>query len=113
MLGDSNESIVKMADSLITKIEKWEDNLIQPDQKTFQDVINFPNKLNAEASDLMGRMSGMQPILTKGMIERLSDLQDLYSKVKEEQDQIINEDFVALNEAIKNADVNLILFPEG
>ncbi len=37
-------------------IVDWENNLIQPKQKTFQDVINFENKLNAEFNMLRSKV---------------------------------------------------------
>ena len=52
-----NESLKEQADAkeiinsgkeLIKKIDQWESNLIEPRSKNFQDVINFPNKLNSE-----------------------------------------------------------------
>ena len=39
--------IVSAGEALIEKIDTWKTYIIQEKQKTFQDVINFPNKLNA------------------------------------------------------------------
>lgn len=69
-------------------ITAWEKTLIQPDQKTFQDVINFPNRLTSEIVDLMDRMGGMVPTITDGMKARLTDLTSEYQTAKSEHDRI-------------------------
>ncbi len=53
--------------ALVKKITTWEDDLITPKQQTFQDVINFPNRLNAELLDLRGRASNHDPRPTAGV----------------------------------------------
>ena len=39
--NEKAESLVEKGKDLINRITTWEQNLIQPKQKTFQDVINF------------------------------------------------------------------------
>ena len=60
--------------SLIDRIDTWEQKLIQPKQKTFQDVINFNNRLNAEFMELKDYVDAAEPKVTKGAKERLKDL---------------------------------------
>ncbi|MEM6697891.1 MAG: glycosyl hydrolase, partial [Bacteroidota bacterium] len=52
---DATKTLAEKAEVAIKAIGEWERNLIQPDQKTFQDVINFPNQLNAELMNLKSR----------------------------------------------------------
>ncbi|MDH5381245.1 MAG: glycosyl hydrolase, partial [Cyclobacteriaceae bacterium] len=42
------DTLISLGKTILEKVEKWENTLIQPKQKTFQDVINFPNQLSAE-----------------------------------------------------------------
>ncbi|MEL6718100.1 MAG: glycosyl hydrolase, partial [Bacteroidota bacterium] len=53
--SEATKILAERAATAIKAIEEWERNLIQPDQKTFQDVINFPNQLNAELMNLKSR----------------------------------------------------------
>ncbi|NNG11023.1 MAG: glycosyl hydrolase, partial [Arenibacter sp.] len=46
------EELLTKGEALLERINTWEENLIQPNQKTFQDVINFNNQLNAEFMNL-------------------------------------------------------------
>ena len=114
IIKDRNEyaTIDSLANQINEKIDEWESGLIQTDQKTFQDVINFPNKLNAEVNNLMGRMGGMDPVITNGMRQRLKDLQDQYRAVEIEKERIINDDFKAFNQAFKTANVELLSYPK-
>ncbi len=104
--------IDSLANQVTDEIDEWESGLIQPDQKTFQDVINFPNKLNAEVNNLMGRMGGMEPVITNGMKQRLKDLQDQYEAVEKEKERIISQELKAFNHAFKNANVDILTYPE-
>ncbi len=90
-------------------IDTWQGKLIQRDQKTFQDVINFPNRLNAEITSLMGTMGSADPILTAGMLQRKSDLMEQWSAIKKEAEGIKSA-LAAINEAYKNSDLPLIKF---
>ena len=48
--------------------------LIQAKQKTFQDVINFNNKLNAQLIQLKSYIDQANPKVTNGAKERFGDL---------------------------------------
>lgn len=79
------------------KITDWIESVIQPDQETFQDVINFPNKLNAQFIYLYGIINGNQPPVTDGSKQRLSDLVKQWNERKQAKQQILNTDVAAFN----------------
>ncbi len=106
---DDTEVLIDSAKSIIGKIDEWESNLIQPKQKTFQDVINFPNQLNAELLSLKSRADTHDPRLTKGVRDRFRDLNMEWSKFKDAMNKIINEDMAAYNDAYKDKDIPAIL----
>ncbi len=70
------------ADSVIQSIDAAEGQLIQTKQKTFQDVINFPNKLDADLLHLYGAMNDGEPPVTTGQKQRAKDLLSVYGQVK-------------------------------
>ncbi len=70
------DSIRASGESLTTAITDWEEELIQRRQQTFQDVINFRNKLDAQILALIGSVDGTEPPLTAGARERWTDLQE-------------------------------------
>ena len=73
--------LIKMGEEIINKINKWEQKLIQPKQKTFQDVINFHNKLNAEFIYLHEYVNSLEPTITSGAKDRFIDLDDNFKMI--------------------------------
>lgn len=82
---------------LIKKITTWEDGLITPKQQTFQDVINFPNRLNAGLLDLRGRASNHDPRPSVGVEERLAELLAEWNTHKMTMQKIVQEDVAKFN----------------
>ena len=73
--------LIKMGKEIINKINKWEQKLIQPKQKTFQDVINFHNKLNAEFIYLHEYVNSLEPTITAGAKDRFIDLDNNFKMI--------------------------------
>ena len=94
---DSAKDLLEKGESLIERITTWEENLIQPKQKTFQDVINFNNKLNSQLMHLKGFIDVEEPKLTQGAKERLRDLMADWSVYQNVRDSIINTEMNAYN----------------
>ena len=110
---DGTDSLQMLADSALMRINKWESNLIQEKQKTFQDVINFPNRLNAEIVMLMGRISsGADPRLTGGAKMRMKELHDKWQGMKSEMNRIISEDIHTFNQAFEKAKIPALVLPK-
>lgn len=104
------------ADTLITKgielqerINNWEENLIQEKQKTFQDVINFNNKLNAQLIQLLNYIDQADPKVTKGAKERFQDLMRDWQVYKDERDAIIKTEMDAYNKLYNSLNIPAII----
>ena len=96
------KDIVNSGKELIKKIDKWESNLIEPRSKNFQDVINFPNKLNAEFIHLRGVADTHDPRLTKGVQDRVHDVQSDWNKYKQQMVEIEIKDIGSYNQMFKD-----------
>jgi hypothetical protein len=108
---DNTDSLVSMGDSIVQKIDAWLDHLIQPKQKTFQDIINFTNQLNAELLNLKSRADGMYPQVTVGSRKRLMDLQEEWLAHKEQMAVIIDQDLVQYQQLYLSLNVPIIIVP--
>jgi len=106
---DSAKDLLEKGESLIERITTWEENLIQPKQKTFQDVINFNNKLNSQLMHLKGFIDVEEPKLTQGSKERLRDLMKEWSAFRNERDAIINTEMTAYNKQFKDLNLPAII----
>ena len=78
----SYEALISKANYIEEKLKSWEVNLIQPNQKTFQDVINFHNKLNAEWMYLKEYVDSEDPKVTQGAEIRHNDLNNKWQNIR-------------------------------
>jgi hypothetical protein len=101
--------LLEQGASLIKRITSWEENLIQPKQKTFQDVINFNNKLNSQLMHLKGFMSADEPKVTEGAKQRLQDLMNDWKVYQDERDAIINSEMQNYNDQYKSLELPALI----
>lgn len=99
------EPLLTLGDSLIQRINTWEQALIQPKQKTFQDVINFNNQINAELMYLKDFIDNDDPKVTQGAKDRFKDLQSDWNTYEKERDAIIDQGMTEYN--VKYRELNL------
>ena len=99
--NDAAKDLLDEGKKLTERISKWENNLIQPKQKTFQDVINFKNQLNAQLMNLAGYIAQPNPKVTDGAKQRLQDLLNEWETFKKEYDAIIAEEMSNYNTKFK------------
>jgi len=108
---DDTGELIASGKSIIDQITAWEENLIQPDQKTFQDVINFPNQLNAELMNLKSRVDGAVPAATAGAKLRLADLRSVWSLHQAALQKIISEEVASFNAKYKEMGLPALILP--
>ena len=102
--------MLKKAEGIEQKLKDWEQNLIQPKQKTFQDVINFNNKLNAQWMYLKDFVDSEHPKVTQGALERYKDLQNEWFIQRTSLENIIEIDFKSFENEFKSAKVPALVF---
>ena len=100
LLKENKEAntLLEKAKIIIDSIDSWEQKLIQPKQKTFQDVINFNNQLNAQFMHLKNYVDTADPRLTSGAKLRLADLKQQWQVFSSEKNTIVNEEMKAFND---------------
>jgi len=103
------KDFINLGKELNKKIEKWESNLIEPRSKNFQDVINFPNKLNSEFLQLRGVADSHDPKLTKGAQDRAKDVQADWAKYKMQMNQLIDKDIAEYNRVFKEKNMPALM----
>ena len=105
-------SLIEKGEALFKRINSWEENLIQAKQKTFQDVINFNNKLNAQFILLKGYIDQENPKVTNGAKEQFKDLMKDWQVYKNERDAIIKTEMNAYNILYKSLDIPALIINE-
>lgn len=102
-------SIKKEGQQLKVAINEWINSVIQPKQETFQDVINYPNKLNAQFLYLYGIIDSSSPPVTNGVKKRLADLKQKWNQKKREKEQLLNEEVEAFNALFEEQNIPAVI----
>lgn len=87
---DNYLDIYELSKETIKVINGVESSLISPKQKTFQDVINFRNQLDAQFFDLLSKVDRNIPPVTNGELERFEDLHKKWIDIKSDYDKVIS-----------------------
>ena len=82
------KGLVDAGKTLVKKIDEWESNIVETRIKNFQDVINWPSRLNAEFFNLRGLIDTHDPRVTQGIKTRLNDVEAQWGNYK----KVLNED---------------------
>jgi len=106
------KELLAKGDSLVARIDQWEQNLIQPKQKTFQDVINYHNQLNAEFMNLKDYVDVAEPKVTQGAKERLKDLMDQWAQFESERNAIVSKEMSVYNSIYKELGFPALIMKE-
>ncbi len=111
LLKDKKEQkdLVEAGTALIKKITELESNLIETRQRNFQDVINWPSKLNAEFFNLKSLADAHDPRITNGMKARLTDLEAEWMKYKTQMDVDLKKAVDEYNQKFKAANISPVI----
>ncbi len=104
-----SKELINSGKDLIKKIDQWERNLIEPRSANFQDVINFPNKLNSEFLQLRGVADTHDPRLTKGAQDRARDVEADWTKYKQQMNELIQKDINNYNRMFKEKNMPAVI----
>ncbi|TAI47276.1 VPS10 domain-containing protein [Flagellimonas allohymeniacidonis] len=110
--NENAAELLQIGDSLVKRIKVWEENLIQPNQKTFQDVINFHNQLNADFMHLKGFVDTAEPKVTEGAKERLRDLLTKWRTFETEKKAIVETEMAKYNALYESLNLPAIILKE-
>ncbi|MEO9484171.1 MAG: glycosyl hydrolase [Ekhidna sp.] len=110
--NEEAKDLLDTAKALVAKIEKWENELIQPKQKTFQDVINFENKLNTQLMSLKSFIDVADPRVTTGAKDRYEDLKVAWQSYAERREQLIDVELKAFNNLYKQLNLPAVILEE-
>jgi len=94
---------------LIKKLDAWEEQVVQTRQKNFQDVINFPSRLNAEYFHLRSAVDVHDPRVTQGVRQRFADLEKQWAALQQELEKLINHDIAGFNEQFRSLAVPAVV----
>ncbi len=109
---EETDSLSVVGNNILKSISTWENELIQPNQKTFQDVINFPNQLNSHFMNLKSKIDTHDPRPTAGVKLRLKELNDEWANQKAVLDKIINMEVKGFNDLYHQLKIPALVIPK-
>ena len=108
-----NEDLLLAGKTLITKLDAWEQNIVEVRIKNGQDVINWPSKLNAELFNLKRLADAHEPIVTEGVKTRATDLEKEWLTYKQHLSTDLRRDVDAYNTLFKNKNLPALMMSAG
>lgn len=108
---EAADTVAAVGGALVEKIAGWEAELVQPGQKTFQDVINFLNQLDAQILALVESVDGTEPPVTRGARDRLGDLAGEWSGHARARDSILQEDLAGFERLLDALGIPHVILP--
>ena len=108
----SKAAVVKLGKEINEKLKALEDKLIQPKSQSYDDVINFVNKLSANIIFVHGEVNSNVPYVTAGQKARYGELHTEWLVLKQDMDQLMKKDVAGFNALCKQLAVEHVLLPE-
>ncbi|MEM6345653.1 MAG: glycosyl hydrolase [Bacteroidota bacterium] len=104
---EAQKALKEQGEAIISSIDSLEKTMVQVQQKTFQDVINFPNQIDAKLGHILGTIDGSIPPLTAGQEMRAKDLLAEWA-TKKVAIEALKEEVRAFDRSVRAADIPII-----
>lgn len=101
----------KQAESLQTRINSWEDALVQNKAQSNDDIINFVNRLSADYIFLKGELDVNTPYVTDGQKNQLKALDASWQPLKAEYTAIVTTGLAELNATCRKLGIERVMMP--
>ena len=100
--------LIKSGKSIIANIDSLENTLVQSKQKTFQDVINFPNQLDAKIRHIQSIIENSYPPITVGQETRAAEVISSWQEKKSLWIEMQGNEIMDFNEKITEKGIPFI-----
>jgi hypothetical protein len=105
---NDDDEIGEMGKKISTRVDSMESQVISPKQKTFQDIINFRNRVDFQLYTIYSTIDANNPPITKGEKELYKELNSEWQQHKGEIQKILEEEVPAFNKMLKEKGIPFI-----
>jgi hypothetical protein len=109
---NAKSEVVTMGKAVVKKIGELEEKLIQPKSQSYDDVINFVNKLSANIIFVHGEVNSNVPYVTAGEKARYAELHAEWLVYQKEMELLLTKDIAELNARCRALSVANLILPE-
>jgi photosystem II stability/assembly factor-like uncharacterized protein len=88
---EAHKALAKEGSALVKSIREWDGEIIQRKSQSYDDVINFPNKLSAEYLFVRGQLDSKIPVVTSAIKERVALLDEQWEELKAKAAELMGE----------------------
>jgi len=106
--NEKGMALKKTAQELIKNMKEWDADMIQRKSKAYDDVENYENKFTANYMFMRDQSESDLPRINKSTIERLTELNTEWSKLKSKGDDIMEKQLPVLNKALWESGVGIL-----
>jgi photosystem II stability/assembly factor-like uncharacterized protein len=106
-----SEEIAKSGKDLVKALEDWEGQVVQTKTTNFQDIINFPNRLDGQIAYLYSMVDSSGPPVTAGAAKRADDLASQWAEKKVALDELLGQKVTAFNQLMEEHKVPAVVVP--
>ncbi|MEO0469112.1 MAG: glycosyl hydrolase [Bacteroidota bacterium] len=103
--NEQHNALKSEIEDFTTNLDSLMETMVQAKQKTFQDVINFPNQLDAKLNHILNTISGAEPPLTSGQQQRADDLLKEWDAKKVALTQLLDKKRKEINAMVQKAEI--------
>jgi photosystem II stability/assembly factor-like uncharacterized protein len=101
-------TLKKDGQALVQRMKQWDEDMVQRKSKAYDDVENFPNKFTANYLFMLNHTESDIPRVTKPTLDRLAELNALWTPLKNRAQEFIDKDLPALNKELWSAGIGAI-----
>ncbi len=105
------QELASAGKALLQRVDEWEKALLEPRQRTAQDVINFPGRLSADCLQLKSRLDGADPRITEGAAQRFTELKQAWQQQRLRMDEIIHRELANFKKSFQEKDIPGLIIP--
>ncbi|MFP3939628.1 MAG: glycosyl hydrolase, partial [Thermoanaerobaculia bacterium] len=109
--SETADAIEESGREIADALAAWEETVVQTRSETFQDIINFQNRLNAQIYFLFGAVDGSGPPVTEGARTRFTALREQWEERRAALREILDEDVAAFNALVEEHRVPAVVVP--
>lgn len=95
---EENQELIEAADAVVEATEEWENSVFTDEWEFFQDVLNWPSKLDFNLQSLMYfSVNSTLPPVTQGIRERSDDVLADWREAQAARDAVVDGEIAAFN----------------